>query len=91
MIGLTKPTTPSLCIRLSSPSKVDMGVTCVLLDNPSYAPSPIRANHSCRTSKTSLLSDEYTCDSLLIVESETLKKEVVELTNALSKCYLGEG
>jgi hypothetical protein len=36
-----------------------------------------------------LLSDGSTCDSTLIVENETLKKEVNELTYALGKVYGG--
>jgi hypothetical protein len=36
------------------------------------------------------MSAGFTCDALLIVENETLKKEVNELTLALGKTYGGE-
>ena len=36
------------------------------------------------------MSDGFTCDASLMVENETLKKEVNELTLALSKAYGGE-
>ena len=35
-------------------------------------------------------SDGFTCDASLMVENETLKKEVNELTRALGKAYGGE-
>lgn len=35
------------------------------------------------------MSYGFTCDSSLIVENETLKKEVVDLTHALGKAYGG--
>ena len=36
------------------------------------------------------MSDGFTCDASLMVENETLKKEVNELTRALGKAYDGE-
>ena len=36
------------------------------------------------------MSDGFTCDASLMVENETLKKEVNELTLALDKAYGGE-
>jgi hypothetical protein len=36
------------------------------------------------------MSDGFTCDASLILENETLKKEVNELTLALGKAYGGE-
>ena len=35
-------------------------------------------------------SDGFTCDASLMVENETLKREVDELTHALGKAYGGE-
>lgn len=69
-------------------AKVDMGITCDLLDNIPCAPSSIivvDANPSCSTS--SPLSDDFTCGSPHI-ENETLRTEVDEFTHALSKCYV---
>jgi hypothetical protein len=46
---------------------------------------------SCSTStSTSSTSDGFTCDASLMVENETLNKEVNELTHALGKAYSGE-
>jgi hypothetical protein len=36
------------------------------------------------------MSDGFTCDASLIIENETLKEEVNELTRALGKAYGGE-
>ena len=36
------------------------------------------------------MSDSFTCDASLMVENETLKKEVNELTLAIGKAYGGE-
>ena len=48
------------------------------------------SNHtSCSTStSTSPLSDGSTCDASLMVENETLKKEVNELSRALGNAYV---
>ena len=43
-----------------------------------------------RVSHTSSSSDGFTCNASLIVENETLKKEVNELTRALDNAYGGE-
>ena len=37
------------------------------------------------------MSDGFTCDASLMVENETLKKEINELTRALDNAYGGEG
>jgi hypothetical protein len=70
----------------------DVGLTCDLIDESSCSPIIITStNPSCSTS-TSILStiDGFTCDASLMVENETLKKEVNELTCALGKAYGGE-
>jgi hypothetical protein len=36
------------------------------------------------------MSDNFTCDASLMVENDTLKKEVNELTRALDNTYGGE-
>jgi hypothetical protein len=48
--------------------------------NPSYS----------TFTSTSSTSDGFTCDASLMVENETLKKKVNELTRALGKAYGGE-
>ena len=52
----------------------------------------IPANPSCSSSSTSTapISDGFTYDGSLMVENETLKIEVDELTHALGKAYGGE-
>jgi hypothetical protein len=68
----------------------NVGVTCDILDESFYAPIIFApTNPSCSTS-TSHMSDGFTCDASLMVENETLKKEVNELTHALGKAYGGE-
>jgi hypothetical protein len=48
-------------------------------------------NPSCSTTTSTLpLSDGFTCDASLMVENETLKKEVNELTRALGNAYGGD-
>jgi hypothetical protein len=70
----------------------DVGLTCDIIDESFYkliivAPT----NPSCSTStSTSSSSDGFTCDASLLVENETIKKEVNELTRALGKAYGGE-
>ena len=60
----------------------DVGLTCDIIDESFYkfiivAPT----NPSCSTSTfTSSSSDGFTCDVSLMVENETLKKEVNEQT-----------
>ena len=71
----------------------NIGVTCDLIDESFHTPTIIApiTNPSCSTStSTSSTSDGFTCDSSLMVENETLKKEVNELTHALGKAYGGE-
>jgi hypothetical protein len=64
----------------------DIGLTCDIIDESFYKPNP-----SCSTStSTSSSSDSFTCDASLMVENETLKKEVNELTYALGNVYGGE-
>ena len=66
----------------------DMGLTCDLIDESIFvAPT----NTSCSTTtSTSPLSDGLSCDASLMVENETLKKEVNELTRALGNAYGGD-
>jgi hypothetical protein len=70
----------------------DVGLTFDILDESFYKPIVVApTNLSCSTStSTSPLSDCFTCDASLMVENETLKKEVNELTRALGKAYGGE-
>ena len=60
----------------------DVGLTCDIIDESFYNPIIVDpTNPSCSTTtSTSPLSDGFTCDALLMVENETLKKEVNELT-----------
>ena len=60
----------------------DVGLTCDILDESFYKPIVVAStNTSCSTStSTSPLSDGFTCGASLMVENETLKKEVNELT-----------
>ncbi|XP_066333284.1 uncharacterized protein [Miscanthus floridulus] len=68
------------------------GLTCNIIDESFYKPSVIApTNPSCSTSNsTSSTSDGFTSDSSLMVQNETLKKQVNELTHALDKAYGGE-
>ena len=70
----------------------DVGLTCDILDEFSYKPIIVApTNPSCSTTtSTSPLSDGFTCDVLLMVENETLKKEVNEFTRALGNAYGGD-
>jgi hypothetical protein len=70
----------------------DVGLTCDILDESFYKPIVVApTNPSCSTTtSTSPLSDGFTCDASLMVENETLKKEVNELTRVLGKAYGGE-
>jgi hypothetical protein len=70
----------------------DKGLTCDLIDESFYKPiivAPTNPSSSTSTS-TSSSSDGFTCNALKVVENETLKKEVNELTRALGKVYGGE-
>ena len=70
----------------------DMGLTCDIIDESFYKPIIVApTNPSCSTTtSTSSTSDGFTCDASLMVENETLKKEVNELTHALGNSYGGE-
>ena len=69
----------------------DVGLTYDIIDESLSMPIIVPpANPSCSTSTfTSSSSDGFTCDASLMVENETLKKEVNELTRALGKAYDG--
>ena len=70
----------------------DVGLTYNILDESFYKPIVVvPTNPSCSTTtSTSPLSNCFTCDASLMVENETLKKEVNELTRALGNAYGGE-
>jgi hypothetical protein len=74
----------------------DVGLTCDLIDESFYSPiivapsNPSCSSSSTITNSTSTTSDSVTCDASLLVENETLKREVDELTHALGKAYGGE-
>ena len=63
----------------------DVGSTCDLIIESFYEPIIVApTNPSCSTSTSiSSSSDGFTYDASLMVENETLKKEVNELTRAL--------
>jgi hypothetical protein len=66
----------------------DVGLTCDILDESFYKPIVVApTNPSCSssstTSTTSPMSDGLTCDASFMVENETLKKDVNELTRRL--------
>jgi hypothetical protein len=70
----------------------DVGLTYDILDESFYKPivvAPTNPSNSTSTS-TSPLSNSFTCDVSLMVENETLKKEVNELTLALGNAYGGD-
>jgi hypothetical protein len=70
----------------------DVGLTCDILDESFYKPIVVApTKHSCSTTNTtSPLSDSFTCGASLMVENESLKKEVNELTRALGNAYGGD-
>jgi hypothetical protein len=70
----------------------DVGLTYDILDESFYKPIVDAPTNPCcsTTTSTSPLSDGFTCDALLMVENETLKKEVNELTRALGNAYGGD-
>ena len=74
----------------------DVGLTCDIINESSYSPiiiaptNPSCSSSSTTTNSTSTTSDGFTCDALLMVENETLKREMDELTHALGKAYGGE-
>ena len=63
----------------------DVGLTCDIIDESFHKPIIVApTNPSCSTSTSSSSSDDgFTCDASLMVENETLKKEVNELTRPL--------
>ena len=70
----------------------DKGLTCDIIDESFYKPiivAPTNPSYSTSTS-TSSSSDGFTCDASLMIENETLKKEVNELNHTLAKAYGGE-
>ena len=65
----------------------DVGLTCDLIDESSYKPIAIApTNTSCSTTTSTPPKN----DASLVVENETLKKEVNELTCALGNAYGGD-
>ena len=70
----------------------DVGLTCDIIDESFYKPIiVVPTNPSCSTSTSTLSSsDSFTSDTSLMVENETLKKEVKELNHTLAKVYGGE-
>jgi hypothetical protein len=72
----------------------NVGLTFDVIDKSFYKPIIVApTNPYCSTfTPTSSSSDGFTCDASLkvMVENETLKKEVNELTRALGKAYGGE-
>jgi hypothetical protein len=74
----------------------DIGLICDLIDESFYDPiiiaptNPSCSSSSTTTNSTSTTSDGFTCEASLMVENETLKREVDELTHALGKAYVGE-
>jgi hypothetical protein len=77
-------------------SSCDVGITCDIIEESFDQPIVVQTtNPSCmssstQTNPTSTSSDDFTCDASLMVENETLKREVDELTHALGKAYGGE-
>jgi chromosome segregation ATPase len=69
-----------------------VGVTCDLLNETFYTPIVVApANPSCSSSNaTSTSNDDFTCNASLMIENETLKREVNEFTRVLGKAYGGE-
>jgi hypothetical protein len=92
--------THSLLLEQDKERKIiscDVGITYDLIDESFYEPIIIApTNPSCSsssttiTTSTSTTSDGFTCDGSLMIENETLKREVDELTHALGKAYGGE-
>jgi hypothetical protein len=70
----------------------DKVLTCDIIDESFYKPIIVAStNPFCSTStSTSSSSDGFTCDASLMVENETLKKEVKELNHTLAMAYGGE-
>ena len=70
----------------------NIGLICDIIDYSLSMPIIVPpTNPSCSTSTSiSSSSDGFTCDASLMVENETLKKEVKELNHTLAKAYGGE-
>jgi hypothetical protein len=70
----------------------NISISCDIIDESFYKPIVVApTNPSCSAStSSSSSSDGFTCDSTLIVENESLKKEVKELNHTLAKAYDGE-
>ena len=69
----------------------DVGLTCDIIDESFDKPIVVApTNTSCSTTSTSPLSDGLTCETSLMVENKTLKKEINELTRALGNAYGGD-
>ncbi|XP_066321783.1 uncharacterized protein [Miscanthus floridulus] len=70
----------------------NVGLTYDLINESLCMPIIVAlTNPCCSTStSTSSSSDGFTCDASLMVENETLKKEVNKLTHTLAKAYGGE-
>jgi hypothetical protein len=70
----------------------DKGSTCDLINESFIEPIIVSStNPSCSTStSTSSTSDDFNYDASLMVENETLKKEVNKLIHTLGKAYGGE-
>jgi ElaB/YqjD/DUF883 family membrane-anchored ribosome-binding protein len=69
-----------------------VGLTCDIIDESFYKPIIVApTNPSCGSfTSTSSSSDGFTYGASLMVENETLKKEVNELSRALGKAYGSE-
>ena len=67
----------------------DVGLTCDIIDESLSMPIIVApTNPSCSTSTSTLSnSDGFTCNGSQMVENETLKKKVNELTHTLAKAY----
>jgi hypothetical protein len=74
----------------------DVGITCDLIDESFYEPiviaptNPSYSSSSTTTTPTPTTSDGFTCYASIMVENETLKREVDELTHILGKAYGSE-
>ena len=70
----------------------DVGLTYDLIDESFYKPNVVATTNTSysTTTSTSPLSDGLTYDASLMVENETLKKEVNELTRPLGNACGGD-
>ena len=68
----------------------DVGLTCDIIDEAFYKPIVVAPTNPSYSTSTSPMSDGFARYATLMVENETLKKEVNELTCALGKAYGGE-